>query len=135
MLDFQKVRDKERLAAKALFKTEEGKQQLKEIKSRAKTFVPGEPLAEGGNQPVGRPATNASGLTPSQVRNIKAAIAKAGSLEEIERLNHMLRTGQIPGEEIDQRNGNNPNGKKTALTRDVKDYIDSLALVGILLDS
>ena len=32
-----------------------------------------------------------------QVKNIKAAIAKASSLEEVERLNQMLRTGQIPG--------------------------------------
>ena len=32
-----------------------------------------------------------------QVRNIKTMIAKAGSLEEIEKLNQMLRTGQMPG--------------------------------------
>ena len=29
-----------------------------------------------------------------KVRTIKAAIARATTLEEIERLNHMLRTGQ-----------------------------------------
>ena len=40
-----------------------------------------------------------AGLTPDQVRNIKAAIARATTLEEIERLNQMLRTGQIPGDE------------------------------------
>jgi hypothetical protein len=32
-----------------------------------------------------------------QVRSIKAAIAKASTLEEIERLNQQLRTGQVPG--------------------------------------
>ena len=95
VLDFRKVRAKERDEAKTLFKTKSGKEQLKEIKKRAKTFTPGEPLPEGG-----RPATNASGLTPEQVRNIKAAIAKASTLEEIEKLNQMLRTGQIPGEEM-----------------------------------
>ena len=31
-------------------------------------------------------------------------IAKAGSLEEIEKLNQMLRTGQMPG--MTQQNGN-----------------------------
>ena len=34
-----------------------------------------------------------------QVRQIKMMIAKAGSLEEIERLNMMLRNGQMPGME------------------------------------
>ncbi len=94
VLDFKKVKQKERDEAKALFKTKAGKEQLKEIKKRAKTFVPGEELDKGG-----RPATNASGLTAEQVRNIKAAIARATTLDEIERLNQMLRTGHIPNEE------------------------------------
>ncbi len=100
LLDFKKVKPKEREEAKALFKTKQGKEQLKEIKKRAKTFTPGESEQGGGG---GRPATNASGLTPEQVRTIKAAIARATTLEEIERLNHMLRTGQIPGEERQQK--------------------------------
>ena len=57
---------KDREDAKALFKTRQGKDQLKEIRRRAKTFTPG----EGEDGPAsGRPATNASGLTPEQVRN------------------------------------------------------------------
>ena len=39
-----------------------------------------------------------------QVRQIKMMIAKAGSLEEIERLNMMLRNGQMPGME-ETKNG------------------------------
>ncbi|XP_040569924.1 U2 small nuclear ribonucleoprotein A' [Lepeophtheirus salmonis] len=93
MLDFRKVKLKEREEAKAKFKSEEGKKVLKEIKKRAaKTFTPGAPLADESkkeNQP--------HGLNPDQIRNIKAAIARATTLEEIERLNQMLRTGQIPG--------------------------------------
>ena len=62
------MQSKEREDAKVLFKTRQGKDQLKEIKRRAKTFTPGEgedgAAAAGG----GRPATNASGLTPEQVR-------------------------------------------------------------------
>ena len=52
----------------------------------------GEPLPEATNK-----TTNAAGLTPEQVKHIKMMIAKAGSLEEIERLNMMLRNGQMPG--------------------------------------
>jgi len=109
VLDFKKVREKDREEAKALFKSKQGKDQLKEIKKRAKTFTPGAPL-EGG----GRPITNASGLTPDQVRNIKASIARATTLEEIERLNQMLRSGQIPGEETKvaaKASANGTNGK------------------------
>ena len=101
VLDFKKVKPKEREAAKALFKSKKGKDQLKEIKKRAKTFTPGQPLPAGGG---GRAATNASGLTPDQIKNIKEAIAKASTLEEIERLNQMLRTGMIPGEEDKRKN-------------------------------
>lgn len=92
VLDFKKIKQKERDAAKLLFKTREGKTQLKDIQRKAKTFVPGTPLPEATNK-----NTNAAGLTPEQVRSIKTAIANASTLEEIERLNQMLRTGQVPG--------------------------------------
>ena len=49
------------------------------------------------------------GLTPEQVKNIKSSISKATTLEEIERLNTMLRTGQIPGGPV-KENGQNGNG-------------------------
>lgn len=103
VLDFKKVKKAERDAAKALFKTKEGKNQLKEIKKRAKTFTPGDPLDA---KPGARPVTNASGLTPQQVQNIKASIARASTLEEIERLSQMLRTGHIPeGQSLNNANG------------------------------
>jgi len=95
VLDFKKIKQKERISSASLFKTREGKTQLKEIQHKAKTFVPGSPLPEAVNKP-----TNSAGLTPKQVRNIKTAIAKATSLEEVERLNQMLRTGQIPGSKV-----------------------------------
>merc|ERR1712107_51353 len=92
VLDFKKIKMKERERAKSLYKTKEGKTQLKDIQQKAKTFVPGSALPEATNKP-----TNSAGLTPEQVRNIKTAIAKATSLEEIRRLNQMLSTGQVPG--------------------------------------
>ena len=104
VLDFKKVKDKEREAAKKLFKTKEGKTQLKDISRKAKTFTPGDPLPEATNK-----TTNSAGLTPEQVklivffsqqclmqvRSLKTAIAKASSLDEIERLNQMLRSGTV----------------------------------------
>jgi U2 small nuclear ribonucleoprotein A' len=62
VLDFKKIKQKEREAAKQLFKTREGKTQLKDIQRKAKTFVPGTPLPEATNK-----NTNAAGLTPEQV--------------------------------------------------------------------
>ena len=129
VLDFKKVKQKEREAAKQLYKSKEGKTQLKDIQRKAKTFTPGEPLPEATNK-----NTNAAGLTPEQVgkrtfmattdiwinvepnfyivqcvslqvRQIKMMIAKAGSLEEIERLNMMLRNGQMPGMEENKNGG------------------------------
>jgi len=102
VLDFKKVKQKERDSAKELFKSKKGKEQLKEIEKKAKTFVP------GGNLPESKLKSNAAGLTPEQVKNIKSAISKATTLEEIERLNTMLRTGQVPGGPI--ANGANGNG-------------------------
>ena len=40
VLDFKKLKHQDREAAKALFKTKEGKTQLKDIQRKAKTFVP-----------------------------------------------------------------------------------------------
>ena len=68
VLDFKKVKQKERDAAKQLYKSKEGKTQLKDIQRKAKTFTPGEPLPEATNK-----NTNAAGLTPEQVGEIKIA--------------------------------------------------------------
>ena len=62
-MDFKKIKQKERDAAKSLYKSKEGKTQLKDIQRKAKTFVPGEPLPEATNK-----NTNAAGLSPDQVQ-------------------------------------------------------------------
>ena len=59
------MKQKERDAAKQLYKSKEGKTQLKDIQRKAKTFTPGEPLPEATNK-----NTNAAGLTPEQVGEI-----------------------------------------------------------------
>ena len=96
VLDFRKVKKQERDAAEALYASKKGKDQMKEIKKKAKTFVPGAPL---GVDATNSTKTNPSGLSAEQIKSIKAAIARATTFDEIERLNHMLRSGQVPGKD------------------------------------
>ena len=103
VLDFRKIKLKEKEDAKSLFKSRKGKDQLKDIEKRAKTFIPGEPLSETSTSTKAQNQPNK--LTPEQIRSIKASIAKASTLEEIEVLNHMLRTGQVPGGPNEMKNG------------------------------
>lgn len=90
LLDFQRVKQKEREMAAKLFKGKKGQQLAQDIGKRSKTFVPGEKLPEK------RP----TGPSKEDVAAIKAAIANAKTLEEVERLNNMLKSGQIPGREV-----------------------------------
>ena len=69
------MKQKERDAAKQLYKSKEGKTQLKDIMRKAKTFTPGEPLPEATNK-----NTNAAGLTPEQVGD-QTKIVSSGKLQ------------------------------------------------------
>ncbi|XP_022909630.1 U2 small nuclear ribonucleoprotein A' [Onthophagus taurus] len=95
LLDFRKIKLKEREEAKALFKSKKGREIQNEISKRAKTFVPGGNLS-------GTTIKN-KGLSAQQVSKIREAITKASSLEEVERLQKLLQSGHIPGD-------NNQNG-------------------------
>ncbi|KAJ8946822.1 hypothetical protein NQ318_002101 [Aromia moschata] len=97
LLDFRKIKMKERDEAKALFKSKKGKEMQKEISKRAKTFIP------GGNMSN---IAKAKGLTEEEVRKIREAIIRASSLEEVERLQKILQAGQIPGNEQVTRHQN-----------------------------
>lgn len=99
LLDFSKIKLTERTKAAALFKSKKGKELQKEIIKKAKTFVPGAALQDLSNISTGPSA--------EEIWKIKEAISKASSLEEIERLNKLLQSGQIPGREnTENRNGN-----------------------------
>ncbi|GFY67373.1 u2 small nuclear ribonucleoprotein A' [Trichonephila inaurata madagascariensis] len=89
LLDFRKIRMKEKEEAAKLFKGKKGKQLEKEIGKRSRTFVP------GGNVPS-TSAEKPSGPTIADVEAIRDAIKNATTLEEVERLKQMLKTGQIP---------------------------------------
>lgn len=87
VLDFSKVRMYERNAAAKHFK-DTTKIECKDDVTTVHEFTPGEVES---NENV------KSGPTAEQIEAIKDAIAKASSLEEIERLNQALRSGYIPG--------------------------------------
>jgi len=95
LLDFQKVKLKERQEAKKLFATENG-QLIKAPPSPPKTFVPGEipnvDLPETEPVPVEEPSRK--GPTPEQLIAIKTAIANSQTLEEVARLEKALKQGQ-----------------------------------------
>ncbi|XP_045513915.1 U2 small nuclear ribonucleoprotein A' [Pieris brassicae] len=88
LLDFRKIKQKEREEANNLFKSKKGKEMQKEIIRKAKTFVP------GGNMPDPK----VTSLTPQEIHKIREAIKNASSLQEVERLTRMLQAGQIPGQ-------------------------------------
>lgn len=93
VLDFQKVKLKERQEAEKMFKGKKGAQLAKDIAKRTKTFTPG----VGAQQDKKR-----TGPSHADVEAIKKAIANASSLAEVERLKGMLQAGQIPGREFSQ---------------------------------
>ncbi|CAL8112952.1 unnamed protein product [Orchesella dallaii] len=105
VLDFRKIKLKEKEDAKTFFKTKKGKEIRKEIVSNRTTLDDDldeieEPTVTNGRglkvTPTARRAPVA-GERSAEVNNaIKEAIRNASSLEEVERLQQMLRVGQIP---------------------------------------
>lgn len=89
LLDFRKIKMKEREDAVTLFRSKRGRDLQKEIAKKAKTFVPGAGLPEARNKP--------SGPSAEELWKIREAISNASSLEEVEHLNRLLQAGQIPG--------------------------------------
>jgi len=83
ILDFNKVKAQEREEAVTLFGGDKGKVLEAEL-SKKKTFIPG--------------AAAAAGLTDEQKQKIKELIAKANSIEEVQRLERALASGKLPKE-------------------------------------
>lgn len=86
LVDFRKVKQKERDEAKVLFRSKRGKEIQKELLKKAKTFTAGAGLGEMKKGP-----------TESDLKRIRDAINKASSLEEVERLQMQIQAGQLPG--------------------------------------
>eukprot|EP00656_Telonema_subtile_P008049 TRINITY_DN13778_c0_g1_i1.p1 TRINITY_DN13778_c0_g1~~TRINITY_DN13778_c0_g1_i1.p1 ORF type:complete len:224 (-),score=57.10 TRINITY_DN13778_c0_g1_i1:277-948(-) len=83
VLDFQKVKTAERDAAKKLFSGKSGERLLEEI-AAARTIAPGQSLGAGENR-----------LTEAQINDIKAAINRASTIEEVNRLERALKSGDM----------------------------------------
>uniref|UniRef100_A0A674N7V7 Small nuclear ribonucleoprotein polypeptide A' n=1 Tax=Takifugu rubripes TaxID=31033 RepID=A0A674N7V7_TAKRU len=85
VLDFQKVKLKERQEAEKMFKGKRGAQLAKDIVHHRRRRTLGE---------------EETGPSQADVEAIKNAIANASSLAEVERLKGMLQAGQIPGRDL-----------------------------------
>lgn len=96
VLDFQKVKLKERQEAEKMFKGKRGAQLAKDIAKQSKTFTPG----------AGLQIEKKTGPSAAEVEAIKNAIANATSLAEVERLKGLLQAGQIPGRDLRSGAGN-----------------------------
>lgn len=121
VLDFKKVRNKERLEARNLFSSKEVEEEAK--KESVKTFVPGE--LENASKPVEeKPTPNVSAPTPEQIIAIKAAIVNSQTLEEVARLEQALKTGQLPADLNLLEDNTVPNTTKDADDKTMSDGED-----------
>jgi len=85
LLDFKKIKQKERAASEKLFGTS---QKTKGIKDKQEEHV-------------AKPTVNSSGFTNEEVNAIKAAIKNATSMEEVAELERALSAGHIPNNQME----------------------------------
>ncbi|KXN83619.1 U2 small nuclear ribonucleoprotein A' [Leucoagaricus sp. SymC.cos] len=98
VLDFQRIREKERKAGKALFLTAEGvPNALATTLSTTVSSSAGKPVLTI-DEPKAAPVSAKAGrlMSKEDQERVKAAIAKATSMEEIRRLERSLRDGFLP---------------------------------------
>lgn len=95
VLDFKKVKQKERVEANNLFASKEAEDEAKKLSK--KTLSPGEsPIVEESPKEERQPKAVAP--TPEQIIAIKAAIVNSQTLEEVARLEKALKSGQLPAD-------------------------------------
>lgn len=103
VLDFQKVKRKEREEAERVFGGKKGKQLAEDLARPSKTFVPGGGIAAASGR-----GTERVQQAVMDVQAIRASIAQARSLDEVRRLEMMLQQGQVPGRERADMHFNGP---------------------------
>ncbi|KAM6497984.1 Leucine-rich repeat domain containing protein [Amanita muscaria] len=98
VLDFQRIRDKERAAAKKLFLTPDGL--MTQLATTLSTTVSNKSAKSTLtiDEPKPLPMTGKAGrlMTKEEREKVIAAIANAKSMEEIRRLERQLREGYLP---------------------------------------
>merc|ERR1712070_600702 len=87
ILDFNRIKDKERKAAGLLFAHERGKKLLEEI-------APPRVVKDMSDKPAEGAAK--LGPSPEVIERIKRAIAEAETIEEVTRLERALKSGVLP---------------------------------------
>ncbi|KAL9266665.1 U2 small nuclear ribonucleoprotein A'-like protein [Drosera capensis] len=93
VLDFKKVKKKERLDAENMFVSKEAVEMVKTVET--KTFTPGEvPSVE--ETPKDENVPKKAAPTPELILAVKAAIVNSQTLEEVARLEKALKSGQLP---------------------------------------
>lgn len=101
VLDFRKVKQAERAKAAATFGGSEGGLGAKASGEKGKTFEPGS-VAGAAEEPEAMDEDEApkapAGPTAAQLLALKAAIANAATLEEVQRLETALTTGIVPSD-------------------------------------
>eukprot|EP00099_Drosophila_melanogaster_P019085 NP_610315.1 U2A [Drosophila melanogaster] len=95
LLDFRKIKQKDRQAAQEFFRTKQGKDVLKEISRKSKMSAAAAIAAEAGNG-KGRGSEGGRLANPQDMQRIREAIKRASSLAEVERLSQILQSGQLP---------------------------------------
>lgn len=108
VLDFRRVKMKERQSAKKLFGSRQGKQLISDINKKRKTFTPGAPISSNGRD-------DNTGMSKKDKEAIKEAILKAKSLEEVEKLKQMLQAGHVPNKNP------KPNAQKNSEVEEMDD--------------
>ncbi|EDW46800.1 probable U2 small nuclear ribonucleoprotein A' [Drosophila sechellia] len=95
LLDFRKIKQKDRQAAQEFFRTKQGKDVLKEISRKSKMSAAAAIAAEAGNGKV-KGSEGGRLANPQDMQRIREAIKRASSLAEVERLSQILQSGQLP---------------------------------------
>lgn len=90
LLDFRKIKQKDRKAVTEFFKSKKGKEVIKEIVKKSKQFMNTSSQVDN--------VTKVPGASPGDIQKIREAIKRAGSLHEVERLTRLLQTGRITDE-------------------------------------
>ncbi|KAI0728566.1 L domain-like protein [Fomitopsis betulina] len=98
VLDFQRIRDKERQAAKSLFLTADNlPTQLADTLSKTvSTHAAKAPVATDEPKPAAGPGKAGRLMSKEEAEKVKEAISRATSIEEIRRLERSLREGFLP---------------------------------------
>ncbi|EMD41634.1 hypothetical protein CERSUDRAFT_146749 [Gelatoporia subvermispora B] len=101
VLDFQRIRDQERQAAKSLFLTPDGllTQLATTLSTTVTTHSTKAPIASDEPRPATVPGKAGRLMSKEEAERVKEAIARATSIEEIRRLERQLKEGFLPGME------------------------------------